>query len=178
MRMLRGRGSGRIAVAAGLALACNEGLKPEPLCGPGFVGICGTVTFVGALPDSTDAVYIVAYQTFPQSPAELFSFQPVPPTQLALDSASRAKPQVYTLPLPNGTYQWVLAAWKKEGSLSTANADSLLREAGFYHDDGDTTSHGSGIVTVNRSGTGLVDFVVDFTNMHKVSYYFPAPPHP
>jgi hypothetical protein len=64
----------------------------------------------------------------------------------------------------------VLAAWKKQGALSQQNADTLLREAGYYKNPADTTQ--AGVVVVNGAATGI-DFVVDFTNMHPVSYYFP-----
>ena len=163
MTATRSRG---VLLAAGLTLlGCDNGLTPR------LVGIRGTVTFNGALPDSTDVVYVVAYATFPTSQAELFSFQPLPPPTLLLDSASRATPQPYQVPLPCGTYHWVLAAWKKQGALSPANADSLLREAGYYRDPADTTQ--PGVVTVNGAVTDSIDFLVDFTNMHPVSFYFP-----
>jgi hypothetical protein len=157
-------------LTAGVAAACNEGLQPQTVCPAGFQGICGSVTFRGALPESTDVVYVVAYATFPQSQNDLFSFQPLPPPTLGLDSAARTRSQPYALPLPNGTYHWVLAAWKKQGALSQQNADTLLREAGFYKNSSDTTR--AGVVVVNGATTGI-DFVVDFTNMHPVSYYFP-----
>ena len=153
------------------ALACDEGLVPVPLCPPGLVGICGRVTFRGALPDSTDLVYVVAYATFPASQNELFTFQPLSPPTLRLDSLARATPQSYALNLPPGTYHWVLAAWKKLGTLSPQNADNLLREAGFYRDPTDTSK--AGTVVVGGAVTG-VDFTVDFTNMHPVSFYFPS----
>jgi hypothetical protein len=160
-----------VSVALG-ALACDGGLAPQSSCPPGFVGICGTVTFRGALPDSTDVVYVVAYATFPTSQNDLFNFKPLPPPTLRLDSTARAAPQAYTLALPAGTYQWVLAAWKKQGTLSPQNADSLLREAGFYRDPADTSK--AGAIVVSGAVTGA-DFTVDFTNMHPVSFYFPAP---
>jgi hypothetical protein len=159
-----------LAVVLG-TLACDEGLLPQTACPAGFVGICGTVTFRGAVPDSTDVVYVVAYATFPANQGALFTFQPLSPPTLRLDSASRAAPQAYTLALPAGTYHWVLAAWKKLGTLSPQNADSLLREAGYYRDPADTTKIGT--VVVAGAATG-VDFTVDFTNMHPVSFYFPA----
>jgi hypothetical protein len=156
-----------MATLAGLAvLGCHDGLTPG-----GIVGICGNVTFRGALPDSTDAVYVVAYASFPQHQADLFTFQPYPPPSLLLDSAARAAAQGYQLILPPGRYAWVLAAWKKQGTLSSTNADSLLREAGFYRDAADTLKAASVVVT--NSCTSGIDFVVDFTNMHPVSYYFP-----
>ena len=162
-------------LATGLALlGCDDGLTPRPApttCPAAFVGICGTVTFRGAVPESTDVVYVAAYATFPTSQAELFSFQPLPPPTLLLDSAARATPQRYQIPLPGGTYHWVLAAWKKQGALSPANADSLLREAGYYRNPADTTRPGT--VVVGSAGTDSIDFVVDFTNMHPVSFYFP-----
>lgn len=157
-----------------MLLGCDEGLTPRQTpttCPPGFVGICGTVTFRGALPDSTDAVYVVAYARFPTSQADLFLFQPLPPPSLPLDSVATSGTQHYLLPLPSGSYAWVLAAWKKVGPISAANADSLLREAGYFRDPADTTRPGT--VVVAGSGTDAIDFVVDFTNMHPVSYYFP-----
>src|SRR5260370_22359019 len=84
------------------ALACNDGLQPTPAatagttCPAGFKGICGSVSFRGAVPDSTQAVFVVAFATFPRTLSELFSFQPVPPTPLALGNACA----FYTVPLP------------------------------------------------------------------------------
>ena len=67
-----------------------------------------------------------------------------------------------------------LLGWR-QGVLTIANADSLLREAGYYkRSDADTSRFGAGIVVVNSIGTDSIDFVVDFTNMHPVSFYFPA----
>lgn len=171
--MIRIRPRGAWLVTVWWALACNEGLTPHTTCPPDFEGICGTVTFRGALPESTDVVYVVAYATFPRSLNDLFSFSPASPPTLVLDSASRASPQTYTLSIPNGSYAWVLAAWKKQGTLSLQTADSLLREAGYYRDPADTSKPGT--VVVNGRTTGI-NFVVDFANMHPVSFYFPPGP--
>lgn len=161
-------------VAALTLLGCNEGLQPVPVptsCPRNFVGICGQITFRGAIPDSTDLVYLVAYATFPQSKNDLFTFQPVPPVSLPLPGDSIIN---YTLPLPNGVYHWVLAVWKKAGTLTIANADTLLRETGYYRDPADTTQ--PGVAIVNGVGTDSINFVVNFAVMHPVSFYFPAPP--
>src|SRR5437879_3792962 len=66
--------STRVACAGlvAAALACNGGLQPTPAS----PGISGSVTFRGAVPDSTQAVYVVAYHTFPHSRDSLFTFQP------------------------------------------------------------------------------------------------------
>ena len=82
---------------------------------------------------------------------------------------------LYSVPLPNGRYEWVVAAWTKQGTFNPdgSNADSLFKEAGFYKDGADTTTHGSGIVIVNNAGTGPINIVVDFGKMHPISYYFP-----
>ena len=72
---MRSRVACAASVAAALAgfvamAACNEGLQPTAAptsCPQGFVGICGTATFRGALPDSTQGLFIVAYATFPES---------------------------------------------------------------------------------------------------------------
>ena len=73
-----------LPVCLGLTLTCNDGLQPQPApttCPSDLVGICGTVTFRGAVPESTDAVFIVAYPQFPRSRNDLFNFQPPPPLQ-------------------------------------------------------------------------------------------------
>ncbi len=154
-------------------LACNEGLKPTAGC----PGICGTVTYQGALPDSlkdsTDAVFVLTYRTFPQAPTDLFNFQPLPPATVP----TGGPPHRYALAVPPATYEWVLAVWKKKSTepLSATNADTLLREVGFYHDDGDTTSHGTGIVVV-VTGTDSINFVIDFSKMNRICTYFPPCP--
>src|SRR6184192_4250039 len=160
-----------VAIAVAAILACNQGLEPAlapTSCPNGFVGVCGTVSFAGQLPESTAKVFIVAFDTFPKSQNDLFKFKPQPsPPTLPLGGP----PFFYTLPLPAGRYEWVLAVWQKQGTLTQATADSLLRETGFYRDTGDTTVHGSGIVIVGTgTGTDSIDFVVDFSNMHRVCY--------
>ena len=172
----RARGAAAMALAA--ALACNQGLEPAlapTSCPHGFVGVCGTVSFVGQVPESTAKLFIVAFDTFPRSQNDLFKFKPqLDPTILPLGGP----PFFYTLQLPPGRYEWLLAVWQKQGPpLSPTNADTLLRETGFYRDTGDTTAHGSGIVIVNAgTSTDSIDFVVDFTNMHRVCDYFPPCP--
>jgi len=169
----------RAALAAALAavLACDGGLEPVPqptTCPSGFQGVCGTVTFRGAIPESTDVVYVVAYAHFPQSQSDLFTFTPAIPPQLALPDSTVPGDTLrfYTLPLPANRYEWVLAVWKKEGTLTFANADSLLRETGYYRNPADTSLPGA--VSVFGAGTDSIDFIVDFNQMHPVSYYFPA----
>lgn len=165
---------GAAGLACAAALACNGGLEPAAAptsCPKDFVGICGTVTFQGPTPDSTDGVFIVAYAAFPQSRNDLLTFLPFPPPPPLPRPFTGS--QFYTLRLPSGRYEWVVAVWKKLGPLDVSNADSLLKEAGFYRDGGDTTSRGSGIVTVSATGTDAIDFRIDFAHMHSISYYFP-----
>lgn len=162
----------RLLVLA-LVLGCNDGLQPTTICDPHLVGICGHITFRGAVPDSTDVMYLVAYGSFPQTANDLFNFLPFPPQTLQIPLGGDSVVP-YGLALPNNQYHWVLAVWKKVGVLNpsdTASADALLREAGYYRDPADTTK--PGVVTVHSAGTGGVDFVVDFNNMHSVSYFFP-----
>ena len=155
-----------------LVLGCNDGLQPTTICDPNLVGVCGHITFRGAVPDSTLALYIVAYSSFPQSRADLFNFVPFPPQQLAPPTPGDSV-EAYSLPLLNNQYHWILAVWAKVGlnPADTANADSHLMEAGFYRDLADTSK--PGVVTVKSAGTGDIDFVVDFAHMHSVSYFFP-----
>lgn len=158
----------------GCTITCDGGLQPvleSGACPSGFTGACGTVTFRGAIPDSTDVVYVVAYQQFPQSSGDLLFFQPTPPPALALPSGPGDTTASYQLPLPPGQYEWILAVWKKVGQLSLTNADTLLREAGFYRDPSNPSQPGVLDVVTHRDS---IDFVVDFDNMHPVSFYFPS----
>lgn len=165
--MLTPSGSG-LAVLAFLALAaaaggaCDAGLEPEPICAPTLVGICGTLRFRGTIPDSTDNVFIAAYATFPQTCTELIANrQPFIPGSVSYTDTAAA----YSVALPTGSYQWVLAVWKKVGALTLSPADTaLLRVAGYYRNAVDTTT--AGIVTVPTGGSeGDIDFVVDFDNL-------------
>jgi len=157
------------ALLGALALACHDGLQPVPdptACLASFVGICGTVQFQGAIPDSTDYVLLVAYENFPQRREDLFTFLPLIPPRLPLGKSTA----FYRLPLPAGRYEWVLAVWKKQGALNPQNADTLLREAGFSRDPANPTAPG---VVLVAGPTDSIDFLVDFANMHPVSFYFP-----
>ena len=148
-----------LAAAAG---ACDAGLEPEPICAPTLVGICGTLRFRGTIPDSTDNVFIAAYATFPRTCNELIANrQPFIPSSVSYTDSVAA----YSVALPTGSYQWVLAVWKKVGSLKLSPADTaLLRVAGYYRNTVDTTT--AGIVTVPAGASaGDVDFVVDFDNL-------------
>ena len=158
----------RAALFAFVLFACNDGLQPVPACA---AGICGEVTFQGTVPESTQAVYIVGYHTFPHSRDSLFAFQPslVLLQPLALDSAT-----FYSVPLPPGRYEWIVAVWVKDG-FTLANADSTLREAGYYRDPADTTL--PGVVTVYAQGGDSVNFVIDFDHMHPPCRYY-SPPCP
>lgn len=157
-------------VAVVMLAACDGGLEPEAVptsCPAGFVGVCGTIRFRGAIPDSTDNVFVVAYQTFPQTCNDLFTFRPFPPPAVPFTDSTA----FYTLPLPDGRYEWVLAVWKKLGSLTFSVADTaLLREAGHYRDPADTTR--PGVVVVSGTGADSVDFRVEFDSLRSVSSYF------
>src|SRR3989442_9325508 len=156
-------------------LACNQGLDPglAPRSSPkGSVAVGGTVSFVGQPRNTTAKVFLVAFDTFPKSQNDLFKFKPQPtPPNLPLGGA----PFFYTLPVPAGRYEWVLAVWQKQGTLNTTNADTLLREAGFYRDKVDPTKPGV-VVVPGGTSRDSIDFVVDFGNMHRVCYYFPPCP--
>ena len=168
----------RVAIAGSWSavalLACDQGLQPVPEsggCPASFVGACGTIVFRGAVPDSTQLVYIVAYTNFPQQLTDLLTFMPIPPPELDLPGSPADTITTYRLPLPRGRYEWILAVWRKVGTLTLDNADSVLREAGFYRDSLNRDSAG----VVNITGpTDSIDFVVDFDNMHPMSYWFPA----
>lgn len=151
-----------VAAGVGLALACGEGLEPEPICAPGLVGVCGTLRFRGAIPDSTDNVFIAAYATFPQTCIDLINNRrPVIPGSVPYTDSAAA----YSVPLDPGTYHWLVAVWKKIGSLTLSPADTaLLRVAGYYRNPSDSTQ--AGVLTVPAgAAAGDIDFVADFDSL-------------
>src|SRR5258708_7985456 len=103
---MRSRVARAAPVAAALAgflamAACNEGLQPTAAptsCPRGFVGICGTATFRGALPDSTQGAFIVAYAPFPENRRALLTFRPLPPPAPP-QPAPAHRPRVHSAPL-------------------------------------------------------------------------------
>lgn len=147
-----------MAVVAG----CSGGLEPEPICAPSLVGVCGTLRFRGAIPDSTDDVFIAAYLNFPQTCTDLINDrQPFIPGSVPYTDSVAA----YSVELLPGDYDWVLAVWKKVGNLTLSPADTaLLRVAGYYRNAADTTQ--PGVVTVpSGAAAGDIDFVVDFDHL-------------
>jgi hypothetical protein len=144
------------------ATACDAGLEPEPICARGLIGACGTIRFSGTVPANTDNVFVAAYASFPQTCNDLiFNRQPFIPTSVPYtDSVVR-----YSIPLPAGHYDWVLAVWKKVGNLTLTAADTaLLRVAGYYRDPADSTKPGA--VTVPSGGAAdRVDFRVNFDSL-------------
>ena len=159
----------RAALAVVAALACNDGLRPTTCS-----GICGTVTFNGTAPESTQAVYVVAYQTFPHSRDSLFKFQPSLAALRTLPLTGI--PTFYDAAVPPGRYEWVLAVWVKQG-FNLTNADSTLREAGYYRDPADTSQPGVVTVAGATQPTDSINFVVDFGHMHPPCHYY-SPPCP
>lgn len=147
-----------MAVVAG----CSGGLDPEPICAPSLVGVCGTLRFRGAIPDSTDDVFIAAYPNFPQTCTDLINDRrPFIPGSVPYTDSVAA----YSVELLPGDYDWVLAVWKKVGNLTLSPADTaLLRVAGYYRNAADTTQ--PGVVTVpSGAAAGDIDFVVDFDHL-------------
>ena len=151
-----------IALALVSVLRCDQGLQPRPLA----TSISGTVTFAGAEPAGTENVFVVAFPSFPKTTADLYSFVPFPPQSLRRPFTGSSS---YTIAVPSGRYEWVVAVWKQQGSLVEAN----LREAGFYQDPANPPQRG--VVVVNGPLKGI-DFVIDFDNMHPVCTYIPPCP--
>src|SRR5258708_27979472 len=120
--------------------ACGRGLEPEPICAPDLVGLCGTLRLRGTVPDSTDAVFIAAYLTFPRTCNDLINNRrPIVPGSVPYtDSAA-----TYSVALDPGTYHWIVAVWKKLGTLTISPRDTaLLRVAGYYRNPVDSTQRG------------------------------------
>lgn len=151
-----------VVVMAALGTACDAGLEPEPICARGFNGVCGTLRFRGTIPDSTDNVFVAAYVTMPQTCNELIANrQPFIPGSVPYTDSIAP----YSVPLLSGPYEWVLAVWKKVGTLTLTPADTaLLRVAGYFRNPADTSQRG--LVTVPSGGAaGDIDFVVDFDHL-------------
>src|SRR4051812_43700806 len=122
--------------AVALVAACGGGLQPEPICASTLVGACGVLRFRGTIPDSTDNVFIAAYVTFPVTCTDLINNRrPVIPGSVPYPDSVAA----YSVALDPGPYHWLVAVWKKEGSLPLPSADTaLLRVAGYYRNPADT----------------------------------------
>jgi len=159
---MRARPSHLVPLALVSVLRCDQGLQPTPQA----TSISGTVTFAGAEPAGTEDVFIVAFRSFPKTTADLYSFVPFPPQSLRRPFTGSLS---YTIAVPSGRYEWVVAVWKQQGPLVEAN----LREAGFYHDPANPPQRG--VVVVNGPLKGI-DFVIDFDNMHPVCTYIPPCP--
>ena len=149
-------------VAAGVGGACDGGLEPEPICARSLVGLCGTVRFRGAVPANTENVFIAAYPSFPQTCTDLINNRrPVIPGSVPFTDSIAA----YSVALSPGSYEWVLAVWKKPGPLTLTPADTqYLRVAGYYRSPTDSTR--PGVVTVpSAAAAGDINFVVNFDSL-------------
>jgi hypothetical protein len=167
--MLRTSGLALLALVAG----CGAGLEPEPICAPGFVGLCGTLRFRGAIPANTDNVFIAAYPAFPQNCNELIANrQPFIPSPVPYTDSIAS----YSVPLLPGHYHWVLAVWKKTGTLTLTPADTaLLRVGGYYRNPAAPAQ--PGVVTVpSGSAAGDVNFTVDFDQLQPATDFVACGP--
>lgn len=152
----------KILLLVAVVAACGRGLEPEPICARSLVGLCGTVRFRGAVPANTENVFIAAYLAFPQTCTDLINNRrPVIPGSVPFTDSLAA----YSVPLDPGAYHWVLAVWKKPGTLTLSPADTqYLRVAGYYRSPADSTQ--PGVVTVpSASAISNIDFVVDFDSL-------------
>ena len=165
-----------LVAALASVLACDAGLEPEPVCARSLIGVCGTARFTGTAPAQTEAVYIVAFPTFPQSCSDLLAFPPrfhpfppVPLPQPYVDSAA------YSIAVPADRYAWLVAVWKKPGTPTfTVNDTALFRVAGEYPDSSNPAQ--PGVVTVPAgSAVPDVDVVVAFDNLRPVTDFVTCP---
>jgi hypothetical protein len=153
-----------ILLLVAVVAACGRGLEPEPICARTLVGLCGTVRFRGAVPANTESVFIAAYLAFPQTCTDLINNRrPVIPGSVPFTDSIAA----YSVSLSPGTYQWVLAVWKKPGTLTLTPADTqYLRVAGYYRSPPPGDSTKPGVVTVpSGAAAGDINFVVNFDSL-------------
>ncbi len=154
-------------------VGCGGGLEPEPICAPGLVGVCGTLHFRGAIPPQTDNVFVAAYVTFPRTCNDLIANrQPFFPGSVPYTDSAVA----YSVGLLPGRYEWVVAVWKKAGTLTATAADTaLLRVAGYYRNPADTSQ--AGVVAVaNGAATGDIDIVIDFDKLRPATDFVTCGP--
>jgi hypothetical protein len=147
------------------------------VCARGLIGVCGTAHYTATPPAETEAVYIVAFPTYPRTCAELLAlpprFQPFPPAPLPRPYVGSA---VYGVPLPAGRYEWLVAVWKRPGSPSFTTSDTaLFRVAGQYPEALNPTQ--PGVVTVPAGGAAAdIDVVVAFDNLRPVTAFVTCGP--
>jgi len=153
-----------------LALGCDGGLKPEIASMNCPTGICGTVRFRGAVPDSTEWVRVVVYASVPTNASQLTAYAGFSDV-LPLGTASAFYSCCITA-LPPGPYRWVLVVWKKLGALDVTTAPDLLRELGAYQNPADTTQFGT-VGVPGSGGVGGINMVADFGKMRSITDFFP-----
>lgn len=154
-----------------LAVSCDGGLQPQVSSTSCAVGICGVVHFRGAVPESTDYVRVVVYDSVPRTLDGLIAFAGFSdPLPLGPDSATYS---CCITALRPGSYGWVLVVWKKVGTLDVTTAPALLREMGAYLDPTDTTRFGT-VVVPSGGGAGGVNIVADYGRMRSISDFFPT----
>jgi len=152
----------KVLLLVAVVAACGGGLEPEPICAPLLVGLCGSLRFRGAVPANTENVFIAAYLAFPQTCTDLINNRrPVIPGSVPFTDSIAA----YSVPLSPAAYHWVVAVWKKPGTLTLTPADTqYLRVAGYYRNPADSTQ--PGVVTVpSGAAAGDVNFVVNFDSL-------------
>jgi hypothetical protein len=159
-----------VAVLLPLVPGCDGGLKPEMPSTNCATGICGTVHFRGAVPDSTEWVRVVVYASVPRSASELTAFAGL--SDVLPLSVGSAFYSCCMTALPPGPYGWVLVVWKKLGALDATTAPDLLRAVGAYQDPADTTRFGT-VVVASGGGIGGIDMVADFGKMRSISDFLP-----
>ena len=160
-----------VALLLPLALGCDGGLKPEYTSTYCPTGICGTIHFRGAVPDSTEWVRVVVYAAIPTNASQLTAFAGFSDVlPLGVDSALYS---CCIVPLAPGSYAWVIVVWKKLGALDVTTAPDLLREIGAYQDPADTTQFGA-VGVPSGGGIGGIDMVADYGKMRSISDFFPA----
>jgi hypothetical protein len=164
---------GKVWFLIAVLAACGGGLEPEPICAPSLVGLCGTLRFRGVVPPNTEDVFIAAYLTLPLTCTDLINNRrPVIPGSVPFTDSVAA----YSVPLSPGTYEWVLAVWKKPGTLTLTPADTqYLRVAGYYRSPADSTQRGS-VAVPSGAAAGDIDFVVNFDSLRPATDFVTCAP--
>lgn len=137
-----------------LVVACTDhGLAPVT---DSFIS--GTITYVGAWPDTTEWVRVAAFRRVPQSTMEILLN---PPT--FSDTLPRfVRSYNYKLKVPAGRYEWIVLAWKPVLKIYSSKDYGGLDTLGIYFDPANPTRYGVVNVAEGQTITGI-DIIADFS---------------
>jgi len=147
--------------------SCDHGIEPKPVVAepPGF---SGTITFIGAWPDSITRTHIVVFKTPLLSASDFnifnlkFVSNEIPFGTQTYEYSSRDSSFVPgTGMFEPGTYAYIAVAQQAVKNLSLVRSDWFV--AGVYYAGGDTTQPGSLVIPDSTFITNI-NIICDYNN--------------